>query len=330
MKASGTLATSCLVCLLTMVGCGETNKITGGAVFDVSSSALTSGTVCAIEGTYGASCTSPSGSGADYAANTHWTILTPGATASFEDGTHEPLGAAVVTDNAACVLSITDVITNPTSCSDTTWADYVDYTAAAPFALGTAFAGSATAFSNSGTEQFYGNFDSAGAGVFSANFTVNMLYSLNDVTSTSNNQATYAVVTSTLSSLGVPVPNAVLNFGGLTLTNDQSQKLQTFGTFTMTNGSVEPTTYVIDATLDDATLSSPTFATVDAAYLAGTNYPLAASAVTLTNSTGAAGLALPMVIGTTVLSQTAYIIVANTVSGVRSYQLFAITFTAEG
>jgi hypothetical protein len=146
---------------------------------DQSSSALSTGSVCAVEGTYGASCTNPAGSGGDYAANTPWTILSAGA--SLQAG-HEPALLAVTVNNAACILAITDVIVNATSCTDATWADYVDYQPAAAYTLTTSYAASALSFDVAGDgnahTKFYANFKASSLS-FASSFTLAMLFSSN-------------------------------------------------------------------------------------------------------------------------------------------------------
>jgi len=87
----------------------------------------------------------------------------------------------------------------------------------------------------------------------------------------------------------------------------------------LTSGTTSGETYVMDlGTLP----ASPTYAQIDAVYLAGAKVALSGTSPTI----GAAAFALVGVDLTSAKKRT--VIVAHEVSGVRSYELLVVTFNA--
>ncbi len=270
-------------------------------LFDRVSSALTTSTVMALKGTYGTGCTARTGT---------WTI---GLNSYVLVTGETPL--TVVTNDTTCVLTLTEVKAGPV-------ATPVSYKPAAPLVLTAAYATAGIAFMTAGTGpvQFYANFRIQPDLAFAADMVVQMVYSDNvsetDLTTISN----YVVVVSTATASTVPAPNASMVLTGLNIkVNAHNIVTSASGNIVLTQGAVVAETYVIDL---DTVGSPPTFATLDAAYLLTTNTQVAM--VGATQTIAAADLKL-MGLDLTA-GKKRNVIVANTDTGVRSYQVFQITF----
>jgi hypothetical protein len=197
----------------------------------------------------------------------------------------------------------------------------VSYQPAGPFALAVGYATSGVAFrlNGAGATQFYANFSVTPDLTFSAAFVVTMVYS-DDINETDQNLGTSFVVTvATATATGVAPPNASLSLAGIMIAVDASYVVQSVtGSAALTQGPIVAQSYVIDL----GTLGlSPTYAAVDAVFNSPAKTRVAltgASQAINANSLGLVGAALAT-------PQLRDIILANTVSGVTSYQLFQIT-----
>jgi hypothetical protein len=130
----------------------------------------------------------------------------------------------------------------------------------------------------------------------------------------------------------VPAPSDQLSLGNFSYCCDETGVIKTLGGDLELSGGTANLSYVIDPTLDDDLVTmSKTYAVVDGVFAAqlGRAVPLTSSPQPITAADLNASLTASL------LGQTAAwdpqppvvdIIVADTQSGVRSYQLFEITF----
>lgn len=208
---------------------------------------------------------------------------------------------SVVRANTACALALTEVRTGTNG----------KLVAPTPIALGTSF-GTAQAF---GTPiAYYANANISSV-TFLANFTVTLLISDDPRVGTATVASNYAVVTATATTMGVTAPNYTLDVSGVAVTGDFSNVVQTVtGNFALTAGSSTGDFYVISAGA-----VADTYSAINTAYLAGTPVTMATSIAAST----------VMAVGTDLTGGVVRsLIIAKIQSGVRSYQKFAITFSA--
>ncbi len=270
-------------------------------LIDHVSSALTTNTVMAVKGTYGAGCTSRTGA---------WTIALNGYVMVTGE---TPL--TVVTNDTTCVLTLTDVKAGPV-------ATPVDYKPATPLVLTAAYATAGIAFMTAGTGPviFYANFRIQPDLLYATDMVIQMVYSDNVSETDLSSTTSYVVVVSTATASSVPAANATMVLTGLNIkVNAHNIVNSASGNIVVTQGSVVAEFYVIDM---DTVGSPPTFATLDAAYNLTTNTRV--PMVGATQNIAAADLNLLGLDLTT--GKKRNVIVANIVNGVNSYQVFQITF----
>lgn len=282
--------------ILAAGGCAQDEASVGGSgmAIEQSSSALTIGTLQWANGTYGAGCVTRSGS---------WSLRISGS------ATMDNPALSVVQGNAACVLTLTQLVADQT------------YIGTPAIALGTSLAGSASAFApNASPLAFYANAALSSAS-FNADFTVTVLYSDDANLKTGAVTSGYASVAATSSATGINAPNYTISLGSLTVQVDVNYVVQSAtGTANLTDGTVTGTTYFVD----QGTLgASPTFAELDAAYNAASPAPTSISGANPQVAASAFGL-----VGVN-LSSTAYrtIVIRRLVTTVPSYETFRIAFS---
>jgi hypothetical protein len=273
---------------------GGGQAVTGEAVvIDRTTQPLGVGTLLWADGTYGDDCIERSGA---------WSLRISGAAAM----TNPVL--SVITNNTACVLTLTDLKADQT------------YVATPEIDLTNAYQGSPSEFAPSGAVRFYGNAKLSSA-TFAAAFTMTFLYSDDPRAATGSVQASHSSVAATSASTSVTAPDYTMDLvaGALAVQTDVDYIVTgVSGTADLTDGSITGEGYVVDLATLPAT---PTFAELDAAYTAGTpvaiggaNPSIAASAFGLT----AVDLTSPVV---------RTLIIRRVTSGVRAYQTFKITFS---
>jgi hypothetical protein len=270
---------------------------------DRSSSLITVTSVMALQGTYGPGCLGR-------IETSGWTIplngyaLLPGETALTVEG-----------GDVACTLLVTGVKAGPVGALSS-------YTCAAPFSLATAYAQHGVAFllNGAGETKFYANFRAEPNLTFLANFLVRMAYS-DDVSKTDANYDTQYDISSSTAEFGlVPAPTATISLAPLDVRVTAVNVVKSaVGNVLLTQGNVLGQSYAIDlGTLG----ASPTYGSVDAVF---TN-TLTTKVVLIgdTRAILAAEFGLMSIDLTTPRERS--IIVANTESGVASYQVFRISF----
>lgn len=278
-------------------------KVSGHAeLTDRISAALTTATVTAIKGTYGAACTARTGT---------WTIalnaygLVTGETA-----------LTVVTGDVGCILSVTEVKVGP-------GATALSYKPALPIPVAAAYAEHGVAFmlAGAGATQFYANFRLQPDLLFNADFILNMVYSDNVSEVDLSVLTNYQLVVSTATAAAVPAPNATMLLTALDVKVDAKSVVKTAtGTLKVTQGAVIAEAYVIDL---DTVGTAPTYAALDTAFNLPANTRVALTGASQTIP--AADLKLVAVDLSTPKKRN--VIVANTDNGVTSYQVFQITFS---
>jgi hypothetical protein len=268
---------------------------------DHGSASLTVTSIRALKGTYGSACLERAGT---------WTIPLNGY--EFIGG---ETALTVEGGDVACTLFISEVkagaVDNPLS-----------YTCAAPFALATGYAASGVAFKLNGAGEtvFYANFRAEPDLGYQDNFLVRMAYS-DDVKKTNADYNTqYDVVTATAVAGLVQAPNATLSLAELDVRVTATNVVKSaVGNVLLTQGAVPGQRYTIDMGTLDATAS---YGSVDAFF---TN-----PATVKVDMVGATQLIPAIELGLLTVDLTApkvrSIIMANTESGVTSYQLFRISF----
>lgn len=245
-----------------------------------------------LNGTYGPSCVSRSGS---------WSLDLGGTS-----GVMDYPALSVVRSNAGCELSITALVADAT------------YTASPALALSSNY-GSASAFAKpSGGPSFYGN-AKLGSSSFDGNFVLSLLFSGDATGQTGSTSGTYATSTATSSSSAVAPPDYAFSLTGVAYEYDVNKVVtQVSGGVALTDGTYPGDSYVVDA----GTLgASPTFADYDAAYTAGTK-----TSISSVNPTVATSNLLS--VGTSVASPVVRtIVLRRVVQGVVAYQAIRVTFT---
>jgi hypothetical protein len=287
-------AVACALLMQTACASEDGDTVSGRVVVvDPTSQALTLGGLVAVDGIY----TGCSGR----ADNDPWSIaITGGAAGSLN---HPAL--TVILNDTACALTLTDLVTDaPTD--DTR-------PASTPIPLGETYVTNAVASFGSPI-LFYANALITPAD-FSGDFVLTILFSDDPSLNTADAQASFAVATSTATAMGVPAPNTTLDFSSFVLMTDFNDVVTSAtGTVGLTPGSQLGQTYVL---LETSGLM--TYADIDAAFLAGSP-----AAVPATIAAADFMLVGDDLTGT---PQVRTLIIANTESGVASYQVFEISFT---
>ena len=219
----------------------------------------------------------------------------------------------VVKDDTSCTLQVTEVVADQT------------YAAAAAMTLTTSYAANATAFapSSGGSTAFMAN-AMLSAVDFASNFTLTLLYS-DDLSQTTAPDVTgnYATVQASSAVLTVTAPNYTISLTSgtpFTFQLDANKIVQSVaGNASLTDGTITGSGYVID----NGTLpASPTYVSVALVYAAGTERLITGSNPVIPSSYfSLTGQNLTSTVVRTV-------IVSRTVSGVKAYQLFKISFKA--
>ncbi|MFO0578597.1 MAG: hypothetical protein U1A78_31725 [Polyangia bacterium] len=279
-------------------GCGDAQVAKSQVdLIDKVSHALTTSTVRALKGTYGAGCIQRTGT---------WALGLNGFTPT-EDA------LSVVKNNADCVLSLSEVHAG-------TLAAPAMYSMTAPMALDSAFASNGAAFmlDGQGDTVFYANFRIQPDLTFNTNFSLEMVYSDDSTEVTAQKSAAYAVQTSTASSSNVAPPDYLISLSGISLQVDAGDVVQTAsGSASLTEGSVLGEQYVID---QDTLSATPTFADIDALFAAGQKSNLTPGSPSIPVADFALG-------GTDLTAgQKRNVIIANIENGTRAYQIFRVTF----
>ncbi len=294
-----------------LTGCGapaDQTVTAKGETVDRTSEALATGLLQWANGTYGASCQSN--------ASGSWSLALTGGSPMMD---HSAL--AVTQKDPNCALTLTQLVTNESS--KTT---YVPITGspAASILLGGSYQGSPVEFSTSSMSpvKFYAN-AFMNPSDFSANFTVTVAYSDDPKSVSGTIMASYSTVTASGSPSQLAAPDYSLDLSGLSFTTDASASNfveSVSGNVVLDYHSVSGTTYWIDTT--DALGASPSFATIDAAYGAGTSVT-AAMNVTITPTLAALGFTA----GSTATPVSRSIVVQRlATNGVKAYEQLRITF----
>ena len=292
-----TIAASAAVA--TGLGCGDSapGSVRASARIVGESSALGAATVTMLNGTY-TGCSQRSGA---------WSVLVSGSAALTNSA------LSVVTNDTACVLSLTGIVADQT------------YVPSSAIALTASYKSTALAFapSGGGSTAFVAN-AKLDAVTFASDFVLSLAYSA-DVTTVDGGDAlaVYATVTPSTVATVVPAPSYTLSLTSgtaLTIQIDASKAVTSAsGVATLTDGAQVGETYVVDQGTLGAT---PTFAEVAAAYAAGTERTISGANPTVTASYfGLSGQSLATGVVRT-------LIVAHTFVAVKGYQLFRITFKA--
>lgn len=205
---------------------------------------------------------------------------------------------SVVLNDVDCVLTVTGLRTTS-----------LGLLAADPsIALGTSYKGTPSNFD----DEFWGNakVDSVD---FDADFTITVLYSDDPNSAIDDQSADFGVVQSSAEGDSVSAPNYSLDLSGLVIVTDADDiVVSSTGSAALSAGAVTGQTYVV---VEASGLD--TYAELDAAYIAATEVAIAgtipAAAFTLVGE----DLTVP---------KKRTLIIANTESGVASYQSFEITF----
>jgi hypothetical protein len=206
---------------------------------------------------------------------------------------------SVVLNDTGCVLTMTELRTTAGAIA-----------ADPPIVLGTSYAGSASSFED--PIEFYANAKISSV-LFATDFGITVLYSDDESLATDSNTAAFVVVESSATAESVPAPDYSISMAGISLTTDAGDIVQSaVGSASLTEGLIEGEAYVL---VNGSGLD--TYAELDEAFLAGTP-------ATVPLTIAAADFDLVGDDLTTPQVQT--VIIANIMSGVRSYQAFAVTF----
>jgi hypothetical protein len=255
-------------------------------VFDHRTQQVLASDLASANGTYGDDCANRTGS---------WSLeLSTGATLD-----HPAL--TVVRNDAACVLTLTELRTASGALAATPTIELSDSYQGAPSEFGSPV-------------EFYANAKLSSLS-FAGDFVLTILFSDDSDLASGDSTATFAVHTATTAAQSVDAPNYTLDVTGLLIQTDINDVVQSAaGSALLNAGAVSGTRYVVVAAAD---LDS--YDEVDAAYLGATSAAIA-------SSIPASAFALVSDDLTTAKKRT--LIVANIASGVRSYQVFEVTFNA--
>ena len=251
---------------------------------------VAAGTLRSANGTYGSGCVDRSGS---------WSLaITAGAPL-----THPAL--SVVKGNTGCVLTLHSLVADQ------------EYLASPPIDMTAFYQPDSSSFAPASSPiSFHAN-ACLDALTFATDFVVIILYSDDPTLSTGENHAFFEAVTASATASAVPVPDYTIDLARLLVSTDGSNIVQTaVGTADLIDGSVTGQTYVVVSAL-----TSTTFVHVDDAYeestqiaISGANPQIPAEDFSLI------GLDLTV-------AQARYVILANIVNDVPSFQVITITFS---
>jgi hypothetical protein len=267
-------------------------------IINKTSSALSTGAITSVTGTYSAACSGRAAGGTD-----GWTVdmVTPHNT-----------NLSVRKNDSDCILTVRNIVTadgtfigNPAIALDTSYQ-----------ASGSAFAKAANPLA------FYGN-AKISASTFGADFTITLLVS-DDASGTDAGTAPTAGFATQSGSVSnsstVPAPAYLLTFGDMTVTKDADNVVDSTGGFAQlgTEGGVEGEDYAVV----EGDMSGATYAAVHAAYTSAATKGTLASLENDQLPSSAFGLE------TADLDTPTYrtVIIRHKVSGVSSYQYFSVLF----
>lgn len=268
-------------------------------VIDRTRSALSAASVAAVNGTYGSTCSGRNADGSE-----SWTV-------DLENPSNTNL--SVRKNDADCVLTIVSL---------TAGSDTFGGTPAIALDAANAYKESASSFAiANGPLAFYGNAKISSL-AFASDFTITVLVSDDPSASDSGDKgAEYATQSATAESNAVPAPSYSISYSGFTVIKDVDNVVQSVtGAAQLTAGGVAGQDYAIhEGWLDGAS----SFAEVDAAFAAAAKKGALSSLD---------GLALPAadfaLVGLDLdAGPKRTVIIKNTMDGVASYQLLAVTFT---
>jgi hypothetical protein len=271
----------------------QANVAGAGTPFGV----LGAGNLQSVNGTYGDGCTARSGA---------WSIIVSGT-----DSDNSIL--SVVKDDTGCVLTLTEI-----------HSDTGVFAAQPVIPMTGSYQAASSQFvlesDAASPVSFYANALITPTG-FDTDFAVDILYSTDPSSGgDAGVQAGYTVTSGSVSADAVPTPNDSVDVTGLSLETNAVNVVQSVsGSAAVTTGSIPGQTYVIEL---GALPSSPAYADVDTAFQEATG-DAGASTLGATFSASEFGL-----VGIDLSSPVVRtIIIANTQSGVPSYEFFTIVFT---
>ncbi|MDB4946559.1 MAG: hypothetical protein JWP97_6093 [Labilithrix sp.] len=268
-------------------------------IVNQTASALSAASITAVTGTYSGTC-----SGRDPLETEGWVVdlVTP-ASSSLTVRKNDP----------DCRLTVRNILTADSTFSGTPaiTLDTVD-----------AYKSTSSAFAiGAGPLGFYGN-AKISALTYLEDFTITLLVS-DDAQATAPGTppaAGFATEAGSVSASAVPAPAYTVGFGGMTVTKDAENVVQSAAGFAqLTVGAVAGEDYAVS--LDD--LTGATFAAVDAAYAAAASKGTLAS-LAVAGRIPAASFGLEAADLDTATYRT--IILRHTVSDVSSYQYFVVLF----
>ena len=289
-----------ILALAVIPACGPSSDVLAHPeLVDKSTHALTIGNILEVNGSYGAGCLSRTG---------NWSL--PLITLSA------PTNASltVAKSNSACVLTLETLRIGVDEASASV------YQTAANIGLGASYQGMASAFKVNLTDpvRFYANARIEPNLSFATDFTVRVLYSDDPGAASAIKNADFAAQIGMAATTGVAVPDYTAATTNLTLQVDADYIVQSAtGTVDLTDGSILGDTYVVTTT--DLS-GSPSYDSVDTAFLAGT-----AAALTGPNPTIPASA---FTLGTVNLSSPVKrsLIIAKTDNSASSYEVITVTF----
>lgn len=293
----------CFLGTAALSGCSKGSGVDAKiALYDRSSQALSIGTVNALGGTYGAACDERSGD---------WNVGLPGYMGTVTN----PL--SVVLDDTNCVLTVTSLLVNSTT-----------YEADPAIDLGLSYQQDASAFKNpldTGHETdvvFYGN-SKISSMDFGANFTISMLYSDKPDSASGSAGSTFQAETASISADNVDPPDfTTFNTSSLGIEVNVSKivtSVAAMGKVAMSGATVLGDHYAVVTDLDLS--GTPTYNTVDAAFLARTQTSFSAQPVDVPVS------ALSLIGEDLTTSIKRFIIISHLQNGARSYQVVTLTIS---
>lgn len=283
-----------------LAGCGSPVVNPSVALVDRTVKPLSLGDFLEVNGTYGADCIDRSGS---------WSVGIGG----FSGLTNPAL--SVIKNDSGCKLWASSVRVGSLGGS-------VLYAPAANLALAADYAAQAHPFapSQSAPTAFYGNLRVQPDLSFGSDFTVDLVYSEDPRWASAGVVANYGVQSAGLQTGGVSAPDYSIDLTSFVMQVDANKIVQsTSGGGVLMAMNTLCQTFIVSANDLGA---APSFAAVDAEFqtlpaqtLAPSNPEIAADSFFLTG----ANLAMP---------QIRTLILANTVAGTTSYEVFRITFSA--
>lgn len=290
---SSVLLAACFV-----TGCGQHDVLGRGDLVDRTNQALSVGSLLEINGTFGAGCTQRSGD---------WSV----GLGDFSSLTHSPL--SVLLNDAACTLSLTSIR------AGSQIADAL-YFPPAPIPLSAGYQLSGSPFRKMPMDApaFFANTRILPDMSFAQDFVLQSVYSQDPSATSLSRNADFAVVYGGAMAVGVPQPDYGATATNMSFQVDALKIVHSVaGQVDLTAQLVGGQSYVIDlGTLGE----QPAYAQVDAVYSLGS--PVALSGINPSIPATAFGL-----VGQPLLTPVQRnIVIANEVSGVRSYQIISITF----